>query len=399
VAITNGNALGTGAVSLNGLTELRGSGTFALANEIEFPGFDKATLSSTGTMTVSDLVFNNTGQTLQIGSAGNAGTIAFATPGVHAAATSNAAIVVNFGTLRNAGGLDFFTSAIASTTVNSGAKLDVNDQSMEIVQLQGTGTVTLGTKAATILTLEQGNFAGVISGAGQVATGGSVTLSGASTYTGGTTITNSTLVVKNTTGSATGTGPVTVGNGGNLGGNGKISGAISLNHSGLLEPGIASIGTAGTVLHGSSMIWNGGGSLDFQIGTIADELILSGALTKGLAGTYDIEIDDAGITTGNFTIATFASTTFAPADFTLQLPANATGSLIDNGHSLVVDITGVTHNESLAAPDTLASADASPQDSAATPPAFTNVVATPEPGSAALLALGAPAVLGWRRRR
>ena len=61
-------------------------------------------------------------------------------------------IVVAFGTLRNGGGLDFFTSDSVSTTVNSGAKLDVNDQNAAVAEpiQEGVGSVTLGTKASTI---------------------------------------------------------------------------------------------------------------------------------------------------------------------------------------------------------------------------------------------------------
>ena len=44
----------------------------------------------------------------------------------------------------NSGGLGFFTLEIASTTVSTGATLDVHDFNMVIRNLQGTGAITLG---------------------------------------------------------------------------------------------------------------------------------------------------------------------------------------------------------------------------------------------------------------
>ena len=60
----------------------------------------------------------------------------------------------------------FHPVAVNSTTVNAGATLDVHDFNMEVANLQGAGAVTLGTSAATILTLDGGAFGGIISGKG-----------------------------------------------------------------------------------------------------------------------------------------------------------------------------------------------------------------------------------------
>ncbi len=221
----------------------------------------------------------------------------------------------------------------------------MNDFSLAVQNLDGTGTVNLGTKAATVLTLEGANFGGTISGAGQLSVpggnggsgDGAVVLAKASTYTGGTTVSgHGVLVANNPTGSATGTGPVAIDSGATIGGSGSVSGAMTLQSGGTVMPGVNSIGTAGTKFHGSSLLWNGGATLDLQVGSTADELLLSGALTKGTAGTFTIEIDDAGIVAGNYTLATFASTTFSLSDFNLVLPANYTGTLVETLTSLSI---------------------------------------------------------------
>jgi fibronectin-binding autotransporter adhesin len=471
LAITNGHALGTGTVTLTGLTELRGSGTITLVNEIDLPGSDQATLSSTGTMTISDLVFdiNNTAQTLDIGSSGNAGTIAVAEPVVHANATFNGAIVVAFGTLRNAGGLDVFTKDLASTTVNSGAKLDINDQSMTVKDLEGAGSVILGTKASTLLTLNNGPFGGVISGAGGVVvqSPGSVALTGANTYTGGTTISSGTLqigaftttgsitgnivdngtlsfartnavtfpgiisgtggvdkeatgmltltgnntytggttlhagttLVNNTTGSATGSGTVAVDNGATLGGKGTIAGGITVNSGGILAPGAGTPGVPGTKLHAASVTLNGGGTFEFQLGSTADELIMSGALTKGNAGTYTLDVLKVGTLASSYTLMTFASTNFTVTDFTVELPTGFIGALTETGTSLTFVL--VADGEEPAADTSPTRSDLPDAQSSSFSPSADSlsVSPTPEPNSAALLALGGTALLGWRRRR
>ena len=139
---------------------------------------------------------------------------------------------------------------------------------------------------------------------------------------------------------------------------------------------------------------------------VNDALVLTGALTKGSAGTWTIDLLDAGaplVPTG-YTLMTFGSTTFKSVDFHLvDGPGLTGGSLAIVGNRLV--ISGVedppsqqSQNSPSSSSDPTGSASnfatGSVPDSAAA-----NVTPTPEPGCAALLTLGVGTLLGWRRRR
>ncbi len=111
----------------------------------------------------------------------------------------------------------------------AGAELDFNDTlssspNRSIHNLQGDGSVVIGTSAATTLRISAGNFSGVISGAGGLLRGDGffglddvLILSGANTYAGKTTIDGGTLQL---------------GNGGTTGS--IVSTAVTLDHNGRL---------------------------------------------------------------------------------------------------------------------------------------------------------------------
>ena len=204
--VASSSALGTGAVTMVDGATLIGSGTFGLANAITFDSSNSGTIAATNgnTLTLSNL-FVGSGSTVHFGSAGHTGTIAIGT-GTYNADGGSILEVTAGTTLQNAGGLGALASAANVTRVDTGATLDVNDQSMAIANLDGSGTVTLGKLAATNLTLGGDNFSGVISGAGGVTINGTiVTFTGANTYTGGTTITNAGIFTLSGNGSVTGT--------------------------------------------------------------------------------------------------------------------------------------------------------------------------------------------------
>jgi autotransporter-associated beta strand protein len=277
--------------------------------------------------------------------------------------------------------------------------------------------IALSTTTANIKAIQTGvnTLSGVISGTGafnQNGTGRTV-LTNAETYTGATNVNAGSLEIDGSLSKDSGQpglplppgnppaggSLVTVNQGGTLGGSGTVS-AITLKLGGTVEPGIGSLGAAGTTLHGTSMIWNGGATLTLQLGaTSGDELAWTGALTKGTAGTFTLDLLNAGITSlTTYTLATFASTTFKATDFHLELPAGYAGMLVDTGNSLELEDLAKAPIESpavstpsLTAPDLAGSGHG---DS----PSI-NIVPTPEPGSATLLAFGGAALLGWRRRR
>ena len=211
----NSFALGTGPVTLSTGAELRGSGVVALNNLVQFNGgTTNATISATpgGTFTLNQLDISNTAA-ITFGSSGNTGTVVIGPSAANTATGNN--VTVAFGTLRNGDGLSVLTDAGNTTTVNAGATLDLHDIPTGISSLAGSGKVTLGSQKATILTLDSGTFAGIISGAGQVEISGPAVFTGNNTYTGGTTV-DASANLKVGGGGPTGSiaGNVSVGSGG-----------------------------------------------------------------------------------------------------------------------------------------------------------------------------------------
>jgi len=263
------------------------------------------------------------------------------------------------------------TNAIPGDLVlNDNSKLNVNvseqivdtsnvtlNGTSELVLLNGaTETIATLNSTSTLSTVDiqsgklvlnsatNASFAGTIVSvaAGSLVKNGTnaVTLTGSNNYLGGTTINAGTLLANNTAGSATGPGPVVINAGGTLGGNGTAGGAVTLNSGGFIAPGAAATGISTATLHLGSLTWNSGGQLNLQLGTTSDLLAVTGALTKVAnkegGGAYTLQITDAGgigdQTT--YTLATFASTTFAAGDFTLTLPAGFSAALLETGTEL-----------------------------------------------------------------
>ncbi|HSI11004.1 MAG TPA: autotransporter-associated beta strand repeat-containing protein, partial [Chthoniobacter sp.] len=339
---------------------------------------------------------------------------------------------ISAGTLQAGVANAISTSSIVGIAL--GATFDLHNFSQSVGSIAdlngGGGVIKLGT--ATLTTGSDGRFtifSGQIQNGGKLVKVGSggLKLTGANTYTGGTAVNGGILLASNTTGSGTGTGAVTVNSTGTLGGSGTIAGAVTLNSGGIIAPGAGTPGVAGTTLHATSMMWNAGGTLSLQLGAAGDELVLTGALTKGGTGTYQINILDDGLTATSYTLATFASTTFAQTNFTLSLPAGDTGNLILTGTSLVLDVTSVaaggSSSQHAASPGSgpvygdltvatstfggtsvqtidsgLLTTSSAPDSSLTFSPTVT-LTPTPEPGGIALLAVGALSLLGGQRRR
>ncbi|HQU82023.1 MAG TPA: carboxypeptidase regulatory-like domain-containing protein [Pyrinomonadaceae bacterium] len=260
--------------------------------------------------------------------------------------SGSAALTLNGGTLylgsgglvRNGSGT--FTSTVTLQSGTVGAKADWST----IVPATLSGNVTFRTADASgnpfNITIDS-----ILSGTGGFTkTGnGTLTLSAANTYAGTTDINAGTLLVNGSLSS--GGGVVNVNGGGTLGGNGSINRQINLNSGGKIAPN-------GT-LNASSVNWNSGGELNFDIGTTSDTLNISGALTKISAsprselgsGLYRIVFNGgSGINSGTtYTILNFGSTNFTAADFTFSgLPAGISGFFTVNGGNLQFTAQAVT---------------------------------------------------------
>lgn len=367
---------------------------------------------------VGTLLFTaaNTSTVTGVLSDGALGTLAVTQSGTGTTVLVNAGNTYSGATKVTKGTLRIGTSLAAGSIGTTSAVSVSNGGQLMLGNVNGstfTNNVSNGVGGAGKLTINSPNTTTVSGLLANGATGtlalaqtgaGTGILTHANTYTGGTTVSAGTLLLSNLSGSGTGTGSVTVGGTGTLGGSGTFSGPATLNSGGTIAPGAGSPGVAGTTLHGSSTTWNGGSTLSLQIsnGSIADALALSGALTKGTAGTFTIAISGTGVAGENYTLATFGSTTFSVANFTLQLPAHYAGTLVETATSLTLNLTSTTapavaHFAAFASP--VSPADTSAATDSFTTTTLTTPVPTPEPGSAALLAFGACGVLGWRRRR
>jgi autotransporter-associated beta strand protein len=181
------------------------------------------------------------------------------------------------GTLRNLASWDLTVNGVANTATG---RINLNVTSSSTIHADTSQSVTLGANTA-------------LTGSGNLSKtgGGTLFLNGASsTYTG-------------TLGVTAGT----------LGGETTLGGNIALGGSGTLAPG-NSIGAIGA----NSLTWDGGGVMSFELSNsdaTSDQLLLSGAFTKGSAGFWSFDFNGTGMLNQIYTLVTFGSTTFNQSDF------------------------------------------------------------------------------------
>jgi HYR domain len=113
---------------------------------------------------------------------------------------------------------------------------------------------------------------------------------------------------------------------------------VIVNSGGSVAPGSP---TQNGTLQAASLTWNGGGAVALDLGPASDALVLTGALSKGVAGTYALALTASeplpvGAT---YTLITFASTDFTAADISVSPPADHEGVLTVDGGSVQFRIT------------------------------------------------------------
>lgn len=344
--VTNGNSIGTGALSVpgNGTNQWGGTlaatgGAVALSNPIAVEGNGLAiNTGSANTLTLSGNIYDMEGR----GMLGIFGPVVLSGPNTYSGGTninvptstviniaSNTGLgsgqinafggILNFtGALPVLGSTQFSESNVTFTGSPTIASLEMEQTTISFADgtspvingINGdsgnTGNViNLGTPAGAgaVLTLNLGsdpNLHGTIAGAGSlVVNGGNLNLYGANTYSGGTTIgANGTLVASSNT--AFGTGPIAVGSSGALVTNTgtTVTNAINLADGGIVagfgtfSPGGNLTFKNGSGLVAGAVILSSGGNSDVPaIGT----LTFGGgtSLTLGSGGKMAFSVTDA----------------------------------------------------------------------------------------------------------
>jgi fibronectin-binding autotransporter adhesin len=169
-------------------------------------------------------------------------------------------------------------------------------------------------------------------------------LSGASTYTGATTVNAGTLSLTGLLGDTA----ITVNSGATFGGTGTAGGSLTLNSGGILSPG-SSLGT----LTVGSLLWNGGATLAFELGTgnFSDQLVITGVLGKSGSDFY-FDFMNTGAAGNTYTLLTFDSIdgVFSAGDLSyINLGSGLTGEFAFTAHSLEFSIAAVPEPATYAA--------------------------------------------------
>jgi autotransporter-associated beta strand protein len=384
--------------ALSGLAVTGGTlgGDSTLTGSLNYTSSSSETLSVSILGAASTLTMNHAGSTLTLNSPSTYGGVTTVTAGTLQIGDGSTGSIPNTSSVSVSSGATFALDLAPNATFSTPV---VDNGHFAITSAAASGTI----------------ISGVISGTGNFtqSTANRTTLKAANTYTGGTVISGGQLLIDNTTGSATGTGSVTLNNTAELIGTGNIAGKIILNSGSAIIPDV------GGLLQAGGLTWNGGGNLFFSAGpSVSTELILSGPLTKGTAGTFNINVNDAGVGTTPVTetLITFTSTTFQLSDFHLDLIGLITGTLAFNSTHTALEIDNlvdpppgpaqepaVEPTPSPAPTQDLATESVpNPIETTAVAPgagnAGVNLIATPEPGTAVLTLLGLAPLLARRRR-
>jgi fibronectin-binding autotransporter adhesin len=401
----NGSAIGSDLI-LGSISEVVPGSGFSMS------GLRKLIL--TGNNTFTGGIALNSG-TIQLGSAG-------AFP-----AASHTPIAFGNATTGTTGILDLngFNGVVGSLTDLSGTTANIVTNSAPST----TSTLTYSTGTSTFGGIIQD---GTASGGGITAlsiTSGNLTLNSANTYTGNTAISGGALFVNGSLAT-----PSVVLNGGTLAGSGTIAGPITAGTAAhTINPGATGANSVGTLTVGG-LTTNANTTLAFDLGApgggsdllaINGNLVLSGgklAVTSqattgaGSLGYYEVLTYTGTLTgsTSGILLPAVANniqyTLDASQSGFINIHRGYIGDTDDNGTVNVTDLNTVLHNLGTVN----SSWSAGNFDGAATIdltdlndvlnhlgssiPSGSTVVATPEPASLGLLALGAAALIARRRK-
>ena len=323
---------GTGVINLNQITT--GTGTVTVnagTGTVNYNGTTTAN-TNTGTTTVNSgtLVLNKTAGTnavagnLVIGDGSSAATVRLAASNQIA----DAAVV----------------------TVNANGTLNLNNQAETIREIDGAGTLALGTGALTLTGTANSALTGVITGSGSITKNGSLSLSlsGNSTGYSGTTTINGGIVGVSNSNAALGTGAVNVNTGGTLqlqngtSGGLTIANALTLNSAGTsantaaLQNVVGNNTVSGTVtLAGNSKVQSDSGTL-----TLANTVAL-GANTLTVAGIGSTSVSGQITGTGGLTKDGIGTLTLSNATNTFS------GASVINAGAIVAANSNVLNNGAL----------------------------------------------------
>lgn len=198
----------------------------------------------------------------------------------------------------------------------------------------GTGVIATGAFDATISAPIAGAMSPTKTGTGML------TLSGTNTYTGTTSVAAGTLRVD---GSIAAASTVAIQTGATIAGTGTIGGSLAVADNAVLAPGRGGIGTlaiAHMTWHGST---TGATTASFELSNTddtSDRLAVTDFFNKGSGTTFRFDFAGTGAAGNIYTLATFASTTFAAGDFSFTNLAPGLGGAfsIVNGTELRFEV-------------------------------------------------------------
>jgi autotransporter-associated beta strand protein len=257
-------------------------------------------------------------------------------------ASGSGTLNVNGGALyMGAGGIASNAGGTFAVNVNFVAGLlgaKANWSTMLPITLPANGNIVL--KAADAANMPHDiTLGGPLGGAGGFTkiAGGRLTLGGASTFTGAVAVNGGALEIDGSLGAGA---DLSVNAGAMLTGGGTIDRAVVLNPGGVVMPGGA---TSASSLMASSLTWNAGAELAFDLEASSNQLALTGPLTKGGPGPHRFVFNAGpGIAAGNtHKLVTFGSTDFTVTDLTFSgLPPGLTGAFFVNANEITFKVYG-----------------------------------------------------------